>query len=188
MAPSSPWIPAPLGGHRSCSLPHSQPQAGWRRAHGKEHFIKYHPLLRDCREREQQRVWPSREGHYLIYNLNKAQDSCNAPRIKSKGTRLLELIGRDIFLRMLLLRRLLLLSWRREAQAGLGELWHPPASSSRMQPWRARLVPTEQPWEYRWQQRQSHLQLYQDGFGEMLWACWDAAAPVWGARRREDNN
>lgn len=96
----------------------------------------------------------------MIYNLNKAQDSCNAPRIKSKGTRLLELIGRDIFLRMLLLHRLLLLCWRREAQAGLEGLWHLPASSSR----HARLVPTEQPWEYHWQQQQSHLHFIRTGF------------------------
>lgn len=117
----------------------------------------------------------------MIYNLNKAQDSCNAPRIKSKGTRLLELIGRDIFLRMLLLHRLLLLCWRLEAQGGLEGLWHLPASSSK----RARLVPMEHPWEHHWQQQQSHLQLYQDGFCGML---QDAATSMWGAQRWGDNN
>lgn len=59
----------------------------------------------------------------MIYNLNKAQDSCNAHGIKAKGSSLLELIGRDIFLRMLLLLNLLL-------PAGVG---HHPKAMSRTQ-------------------------------------------------------
>lgn len=61
------------------------PGAGWRRAQIKQGLIKYNPAPRYCGEQERRRVWAKREPHHLIDNLNKAQDSCNAHGLKSKG-------------------------------------------------------------------------------------------------------